>query len=188
MKGSYQDVVFDVKRQKDRGSVLAVFTLAACVFVAGATAWACVPGASLPFLALQPRSSGPVGSQVAVQGLNFLPGPVEIRWNGIEGRQLATTAGPDFSSEVTIPPDAEGLYLVVALSRRPDGSIADIARTPFQVTTGAGADPVAATGASGEGDDEGSSSTTMIVVGLVGATALALGVMAGAFLSRRKRS
>lgn len=104
-------------------------------------AWACVPGASLAHVLIQPRSSGATGSTVSVEGLNFLPGTVEIRWNGLDGPALATTTGPSFKSRIEVPAVSAGLYILLVISRRPDGSVADIVRAPFHVTDDARAAP-----------------------------------------------
>lgn len=113
---------------------LACLWMAAFSLWAPLAAWACVPGASLAGVTVQPRSSGPAGSTVTLEGFNFIPGAVEVRWNTLDGTTMGTATGPSFSSSVKIPPAGPGLYIVLVLSRQPDGSVADIVRTPFEVT------------------------------------------------------
>ncbi len=107
--------------------------MAAAVFAATASAWACVP---IPIVTLQPSSSGPPGTLVTVRGTYFLErGTIDIRWNEVDGPVLATTEGMEFSTEVRIPDAPAGLYTIVVLSRRADGSLNDTkAAVVFQVT------------------------------------------------------
>ncbi len=162
-------------------------------------AWACVPGSYLPFVTLQP-AFGPAGSPVTVQGLNFLQAPVEVRWNALDGVRLHATHGPNFSSTVTIPEERPGLYAVVVVSRRPDGSVADIAKAMFQVTTANGegqpAAPASPDGASTTdatpevASSDGSSSASSLadnplVVLLAAVVLVTFGSLGGATLALR---
>lgn len=74
--------------------------------------------------------SGTAGSKLRVQGVNFKAGkdfgPVEIYWNVVEGKPLATAAGPRFAVDITIPSDAEVLtegYNVFAVQKTKSGEI-----------------------------------------------------------------
>lgn len=62
-------------------------------------------------------------------------------------RSLAKASGPTFSVPVTIPSVPDGLYAVVVVERRPDGSIGSTGSTAFLVT-GAHEPPAAGTSAS----------------------------------------
>lgn len=116
---------------------LAMASAAIAVSSAGAI-WACVPQPRL--VSVQPRSSGPPGSQVTVEGLGFDPGRAEVRWNSSDGLLLATAMGPDFSQPVTIPDHPEGLYHLIVLSREPGGAIGSAAAAAFAIT-GVGRSP-----------------------------------------------
>lgn len=95
-------------------------------------AWACVPQPAIT--AIDPRASGPGGAEVTVEGENFGDAPVELRWNGTSGEVLGTGNGPNFSMRVTVPDEAEGLYVLTALSRQPGGGVGATARTPFLIS------------------------------------------------------
>jgi len=74
-------------------------------------------------------------------GKAFSTGPVQIRWNSVDGRTLASTAGPSFSVTVPIPADAEpGVYYLVAtqsdVSAPGGGSLSDKAAAVIQVKGG----------------------------------------------------
>lgn len=88
------------------------------------------PAMAAPELSLSP-ASGAVGDSVTVSGTGFAAAPVEIRWGGESGPLLATTSGPDFSVDATIPEAEPSSYLVVAVVR--EGG-AGSASAPFQVT------------------------------------------------------
>lgn len=61
-------------------------------------------------------TSGYAGTQVTVEGREFDPSSVEVRWNSRTGRILATGQGPSFSTVVTIPADAPaGVHYLVAM-------------------------------------------------------------------------
>lgn len=109
-----------------------VLLAAAVAVVLVGTAWACVPQ---PLLVLQPRASGPSGTEVTAAGASFGEGPVEIRWNALDGELLATGAGPSFSSPVRVPSSPEGVYTVMAIQRDAGGGISGTSATVFQVTS-----------------------------------------------------
>lgn len=93
--------------------------------------WACVPQ---PLISLQPSASGPAGSQVALTGLAFGQGAVEVRWNAIDGPLLAQGTGPTISGPINVPQTPNGLYSIIAFNRAPDGTVGSSARASFQVT------------------------------------------------------
>ena len=108
---------------------LATALLAAGVVLAGA-AWACVPQ---PLVSITPKASGAAGSQVTVD-VTAVNGDVEVRWNSIQGPELAKATGPSFSVPVTVPQVSEGLYAIVVLERAADGSANFTGRAAFLVT------------------------------------------------------
>lgn len=102
---------------------------------AAGLAWGCVPQPRL--VTVQPRASGPAGTEVTVAALGFDPGRAEVRWNAADGELLASAEGPDFSVPVTIPQAQNGVYHVVVLARSPGGEIGNTAAVSFQVTSSA---------------------------------------------------
>lgn len=110
--------------------VLGVVVAGAMLALGGTWAWACVPQ---PYLSLQPLSSGPPGTRVTVEGLAF-PGPVELRWNAIDGVEVGRGAAGSFSVEVVVPKVPEGLYGLLGVVRGRSGDVGIVARTVFQVT------------------------------------------------------
>lgn len=103
----------------------AVAVVVAGALMAAGGAWACVPQ---PNIFLQPRSSGPPGSQLSVAGANF-ENPVELRWNATDGALLASGLATSFTAApITLPETPDGLYVVVALERGPGGVVGNVAR------------------------------------------------------------
>ncbi len=102
------------------------------VLGAASLASACVPQPNL--VVVQPRSSGPSGTEVTVEGVGLDPSPTEIRWNSVEGPLLGEAVGPSFSVPVTIPEASPGLYTVVVVSRQSDGGIGNTGTAAFQIT------------------------------------------------------
>ena len=91
------------------------------------------PAVAAPDLDLSPATGLP-GSTVTVTGTGFAAGEVEIRWGSESGELLATATGPDFSVDVTVPPDAPpNSHPVVAVVR--EGSGVSTSNAPFQVTS-----------------------------------------------------
>lgn len=161
---------------------------------------ACVPGSYLPFVTLQP-AFGPAGSPITVQGLHFLQAPVEVRWNALDGIRLEATHGPDFSSTVTIPEEQPGLYAVVVVSRRPDGSVADTEIAMFQVTAADGegqravreardaastTDEPSGVGSSDDSSSKASLADNPLVVLLAAVVVVTFGSLGGAMLALRR--
>lgn len=110
---------------------LLVATAALCLGVA-ASAWACVPAS---YLWAEP-AYGPAGSEVAVNGKQFDGGSVELRWGSETGPVLGMAHSGDFTQNLEVPETAaDGVYMVLALTRAEDGSIREWNRTPFEVTS-----------------------------------------------------
>lgn len=157
------------------------------VLVSGAAgAYGCVPQ---PFILVHPQASAAPGAEVKVDGQLFPNGSrIEIRWNATDGPLLAAATSADFSVPITIPSAPAGLYTVLALSRSQSGVQGEVARAGFQVT---GAAPAAApafgspaAGAEPAHTDKSTSFPSVAAaVGLV-----ALGLLGGALLFRRRRS
>jgi len=88
-------------------------------------------------LSVTPQAGSP-GTAVTVKGEAIVPGTlVEIRWNGLNGTQMASaTAGPagTFSTVVNVPEATPGIYYLVVNA----GETA-VARNVFEVTTPASA-------------------------------------------------
>lgn len=82
-------------------------------------AWACTAVASVD---IEGRSGAP-GSRQMVRGLKFEAGPVELRWNAVDGPLAATATGPRFSVPVAIPENARGVLFLVAVQHRPNGKV-----------------------------------------------------------------
>lgn len=179
-----------------RGTALAGWAVLGVIsLMLAGSAWACVPQARL--VTLEPGSSGPVGSEVTVEGLAFDPGTVEIRWDASDGPVLGRANGPSFSAKVTIPEATEGLHAIVVLGRSPDGSIGNAATAAFQVAPAGGEGPAAAPAAApaddagslgDEGDDGDSVDAGAVALGAAGGAGLVLvGGLGGAALRRRPR-
>lgn len=113
-----------------RAAGLAATVVAAVVLGAAGFAWACTPQARVSGMS---PDSGTPGSKTTLSAENFTPGPVEIRWNSIDGRELGTAAGPNFSVTVTIPNVAPDFYTIVAVQRN-GTSIVGKASARFEVT------------------------------------------------------
>lgn len=118
---------------------------AAVVLAAMSFAWACGPQ---PYISLDP-ASGTAGTVVSVAGRNFQDGTLEIRWSSANGHLLATTTGPEFSTQVTIPDAAPGSYVIMGVQYEENGD--------FRGTPGRATFEVQSTQASPPPDDGGSS-------------------------------
>lgn len=101
-----------------RRAGLLMVALSGLLLVGAAVAWACTPSAEIR---VNP-SNAPADGRVTVSGASFPDGgPVEIRWNAVDGPLLAEAKGSHFSTEVTIPQSAEqGTYTIVAIGYRTD--------------------------------------------------------------------
>lgn len=91
---------------------IVVAALGVVVVAGGAFAWACTQNANVSAF----PKSGVGGSTAVIDGAGFTAGPVELRWDAINGQLLAVAQGPKFLTEVTIPKGAElGLHNIVAV-------------------------------------------------------------------------
>ena len=155
----------------------AVFAVAIAPLLAWqAGAWACVP---IPLVTVLPRASAPAGTTVMVQGENF-PGPVEIRWNSLEGPLLATAQDANVPTAVQVPSGPTGLSMVIVLTRQSDRTVGVVGRAPFLVEGRSGS-----AGAGQASTGTGSRGSASHVWVIVLAAVVVVGVW-GAFLLRRR--
>ncbi|MGH2771672.1 MAG: IPT/TIG domain-containing protein [Actinomycetota bacterium] len=173
------------------------FAAAAVLMLAGGLAWACTEAAGISL----GSNSGPAGTAVTIQGSNFAPGPVEIRWNNSKGQVLGTAQGPDFSTQITPPAgSATDVYYVVAIQKGQGGTFK--ATETFEVVGASGAPAVssstdlwsgfseASVAVDATPAPEGASGSAMAGFGLAGfgAVVLAGGLVATAATRRRSHS
>lgn len=171
-----------------RGIAGAVAAVAAVLFAAS-VAWACTGQVTM---SVAPVSSGAPGSVVTVDvaaGPGLDQGPMQVRWNGLDGQVLATT-DRSASLAVTIPQADPGVYYLVLSNDR-----SDVARAAFEVTGPSGSPAASAWVSSSEParSDAPASSTSalasgvaLLLVGLFGLSALAFfGLRTNRTLARR---
>lgn len=113
-----------------RKMVLATGAIAAMGMAAASAGWACSANLSVNTL---PLLAGPPGSEVRVSGSATNGGPVELRWDGLNGPVLATarpapggstangTAWP-YAASVKIPDALPGTHYIVVQSSTGDGT------------------------------------------------------------------
>jgi hypothetical protein len=161
--------------------------VAAAVLLRLSEASACVPQ---PLISIQPKSSGPPGTEVTVEGASLGRGAVEIRWNKLDGPTLGKAVGPNLSQPVIIPESPEGLYAVIVVERDPNGGIAASGRAAFQVT-GSGASSPSGSSNQGAGEKPAapnkSSGLEPAVAWGGGAALLLAGGLGGTWLAQRRR-
>lgn len=159
------------------------FLVAAAVAGLAAAASACVPQ---PLLAVEPRASGPAGTELTVSARDVPGMTSEIRWNGAEGPVLARAESKqDFSVSVTVPDVDPGLYALIVIGRSTEGGVAGTGRAAFLVTDGNGNSAPSAEPRT-TGAREGTESSA-VGLALGGAGLLVLGGIGGGFLTRRRR-
>lgn len=159
--------------------------LTTAVVVAGGFAHACVPLRAL--ITLQPQSNGAPGSQVNLSGMGFGDTSVEVRWNQTDGPLLGSANGPDFSTVVTVPHVADGLYQVVVVSRQPNAALGSSASAPFLVSAGGPITKSVSQRSASRGSN-GSFLTSKLLLAIVAALLLLGGAILGARLTRRPGS
>ncbi len=157
------------------------------VFVSAVAVSACVPQ---PLISLDPKSSGPSGSQVTVNVFSLSGGRAELRWNSIDGEMLATGGGSELSQSITIPQVPPGLYSIILLERTASGALAASGRAAFEVT---GSDGIATTGAGSEVTPKEIASrrppsaiVSASLAALGGAVLVGFGFAGGIILTRRR--
>jgi hypothetical protein len=148
-----------------------VLTAVGLALSMASVAWACTAQVNV----VGPLS-GPSGSEVTVKG-GAAPAnaQVHILWNGLDGQRLATAptnGAGDFSTAVTVPQVAPGVYFMVIAS---DDASEGVARMAFEVTPGAGSQRVLASAPDAVTSSGSQSSDSGVAVG---AALLAVGVVA----------
>jgi len=101
----------------------------AAVMVSASIAWACT---AQFYLNQVTPSAAPARATVSLTGSSQVQAPVEIRWNTATGPRVdtATTgSAASFSSQITVPDVAPGVYYLVVVS-----SGQKLASAPLQVT------------------------------------------------------
>ena len=102
----------NTKSRSSRHILLGCTGVVALMLAVASIAYACVPHGDL---VLTPQS-GPAGSSVTAAGSGFPSGePVAIHWGSTTGPVLKTVQGPGFTTQVTIPANAQpGVHTLVA--------------------------------------------------------------------------
>src|SRR5919202_2942903 len=163
---------------------------AAAVFV-GAAAFACTNLATLNLSA----NAGKAGDIVTVTGSSFATGregapslPVQLHWNGVDGKVLAE-AVPDrdgnISATFTVPDGAPGYYVLVATQKDARGvdTYGTPARASYQILGPNGQSVVPAPSASVTTSVPSEHASTGIIALTVGLGVLGLGLFAAGFIA-----
>ncbi|HVM52472.1 MAG TPA: hypothetical protein VM262_04700, partial [Acidimicrobiales bacterium] len=157
-----------------RKKVMTVFSAAAAASViAGAAAFACTNLATLNLSS----TAGKGGDSVTVTGSSFRvasatsnPGDVVLRWNGVEGTELARVV-PDkagnISATFAIPQGQPGYYVIVATQKSAAGvdAYGTPARASFQIL-GANGQSVVTPAVSSAGSTVASSPSSSGIIAL----------------------
>ncbi|HVM52462.1 MAG TPA: hypothetical protein VM262_04650, partial [Acidimicrobiales bacterium] len=158
-----------------RKKVTTVFAAAAAASViAGAAAFACTNLATLNLSS----TAGKAGDQLTVTGSSFRvarsgqadPGAVVLRWNGVEGTELASVT-PDkagnISATFTVPQGQPGYYVIVATQKSAAGvdAYGTPARASFQIL-GANGQSVVTPAVSSAGSTVASSPSSSGIIAL----------------------
>ena len=175
-----------------RKKVMTVFSAAAAASViAGAAAFACTNLATLNLSS----TAGKAGDSVTVTGSSFRvasatsnPGDVVLRWNGVEGTELARVV-PDkagnISASFAIPQGQPGYYVIVATQKNAQGvdAYGTPARASFQIL-GANGQSVVTPAVSSAGSTVASSPSSSGIIALtVGLGALGLALFGAGFVA-----
>jgi hypothetical protein len=175
-----------------RKKVTTVFGAAAAASViAGAAAFACTNLATLNLSS----TAGKAGDSVTVTGSSFRVGsgstatdPVVLRWNGVEGNELASVT-PDkagnISATFAIPQGQPGYYVIVATQKNAQGvdAYGTPARASFQIL-GANGQSVVTPAVSSAGSTVASSPSSSGIIALtVGLGALGLALFGAGFVA-----
>ena len=120
---------------------VSAFGGAAVLLGAGSAAWACVGGVPRPFLDAPQPQQATAGSQVQLRGGNWGTAPVQVKWEGAGGPQLAQfTPEQDgsFLRSVTIPSAATPGFFDIVASKVGDGEVMAANRIEVKVATPSG--------------------------------------------------
>jgi hypothetical protein len=166
--------------------------VAAAVVVTAAAAFACTNLATLNLSS----TAGQPGDVVTVTGSSFAVNsrdvsaslPVVLRWNGVEGAELATVQ-PDragnISATFTVPDGQPGWYVIVATQKSADGvdAYGTPARASYQILGPNGqsvVQPAAATAPGPVSTDSGSGGILAVTIAL---GVLGLGLFGAGFVA-----
>jgi hypothetical protein len=169
----------------------AVGAAAAASVIAGAAAFACTNLATLNLSS----TAGKAGDSVTVTGSSFRTArgttpadPVVLRWNGVEGTELARVM-PDkagnISATFAIPEGQPGYYVIVATQKNAQGvdAYGTPARASFQIL-GANGQSVVTPAVSSAGSTVASSPSSSGIIALtVGLGALGLALFGAGFVA-----
>ena len=113
-----------------RRALVGLFMICAALCVGGTVAFACT---YVPHVYSTSPESGAPGTDVTVTGQAIsAKGPVDIRWNGLQGPVLGVAkpdAAGNFSVTVKVPEASPGVYFLVAVA-----GDSGVARHVFEVT------------------------------------------------------
>src|SRR5688500_5362604 len=175
-----------------RKKVTTVFGVAAAASViAGAAAFACTNLATLNLSS----TAGKAGDQITVTGSSFRvasatsnPGDIVLRWNGVEGTELARVQADkagNISATFAIPQGQPGYYVIVATQKNAQGvdAYGTPARASYQIL-GANGQSVVTPAVSSAGSTVASSPSSSGIIALtVGLGALGLALFGAGFVA-----
>lgn len=176
-------------KARTRRARLGVGVLAiAAVALFGSVAWACTPQSII--YPVTPIAAPPM-EKVVVAGELLQPGPAEIRWNALNGPNLAAVEKTDaelgFSVEATLPEVSPGVYYLLLVS-----GDKVVARSAVEVTaprsrSGFATPDLFTTGLDSSAPSDSDSSGRMLLVG-VGLLAAGLVVLSAVGLAAPRRT
>lgn len=164
-----------------------LLTLGSLLLVGAMAAWACT---NLATLNLE-KASGSAGESIGVTGSSFATssssrtaGPVEIRWDGVDGAVLASVepdAAGNIATSATIPADATPGYHVLVATQSVTSSEGEVstaygtpARAAFSVGGVVPEAPAVASGPSSAVSSAGTSGGLVALTALLAIGGLAL--------------
>ena len=126
-----------------RRSSIGLLAFLSLAVIGTALSWACSPGnkitvtSQVPAPVSGPPGSGPSGTEVTLDGENFLAGEsVQIYWNELDGKLLATATVPanrSFTVKFDIPKAPADTHTILARTQN-DGGQVFVGKAPFTVT------------------------------------------------------
>lgn len=163
--------------------MIGVAAAVASVLGAGSAAWACTAQLGTT---VKPGVVAP-GAMVTVEG-DGSPGPVEIRWDGVDGEVLARVAdGKAYAVTATVPQAEPGVHTVVAVSRDAEGKVTSRGQFALEIRAAGSTGTRSPELYRGLSSDNGLDTQRAVGVGLLGLGGAALfGGFAVAEARRRK--
>jgi len=122
-------MIFKVRKE------IALLLASALLVLFASLGWACTTSATIRL------ATPPVGRQnstVTLEGGNFQPGIVEVRWGSSAGPVLAAVQGPEFSTSFQIPSSKPDVYFIVAVNKPEQGQFAGKAAVSFEIVDSGG--------------------------------------------------